>query len=100
MRYTRESFIDTQRKEQILAPFCYRGTCDTVLFNMWVKDFSLPELKPGEVVIMNNAAFHKSQETQKLIETAGCRFLFLPPHSPDLNPIKHVWANIKKKVYS
>ena len=65
---------------------------------MWVKDFLLAELKPGQVVIMDNVAFHKSQEMQKLIKTAGYRFLFLPPYSPDLNPIKHVWANIKKKA--
>jgi transposase len=45
---------------------------------MWVKDFLLPELKPGQVVMMDNAAFHKSQETQKLIERAGCQVLFLP----------------------
>ena len=88
MRHTRESFIAAQKEEQVLAPFCYRGTCDTVLFNMWVKDFFLPELKPGQVVMIDNAAFHKSQETKKLIETAGCRVLFLPPYSPDLNPIE------------
>jgi transposase len=45
---------------------------------MWVKDFLLPELKPGQVVIMDNAAFHKSQEMKKVIETAGYRVLFLP----------------------
>lgn len=98
MRYARESFIAAQRGEEILAPFCYRGTCDTILFNVWVRDFLLSELKPGQVVIMDNAAFHKSQETKKLIETAGCRIFFLPPYSPDLNPIEKVWANIKKKV--
>jgi len=98
MRYARESFIAAQKEEQILAPFCYRGTCDTTLFNVWVRDFLLPELKPGQVVIMDNAAFHKSQETKKLIEAAGCRICFLPPYSPDLNPIEQVWANIKKKV--
>lgn len=98
MRYARESFIAAQREEQILAPFCYRGTCDTILFNVWVKDFLVPELKPGQVVIMDNAAFHKSQETKKLIEAADCRVFFLPPYSPDLNPIEQVWANIKKKV--
>lgn len=98
MRYARESFIAAQREEQILAPFCYRGTCDTALFNVWVREFLLPELKPGQVVIMDNAAFHKSQETKKLIETAGCRIFFLPPYSPDLNPIEQLWANMKKKV--
>ena len=88
MQYTREIFIAAKREEQVLAPFCYRGTCDTLLFNMWVKDFLLAELKPEQVMIMDNAAFHKSQETKKLIETAGCRVLFLPPYSPDLNPIE------------
>jgi transposase len=98
MRYTRESFIAAQRDAQILSPFCYRGTCDTALFNMWLKDFLIPELKPGQVVIMDNAAFHKSQETKSLIEEAGCRILFLPPYSPDLNPIELFWGNLKKKI--
>ena len=97
MGYTRESLIAAQREEQVLGPFRSRGTCDTVLFNMWVKDFFLPELKPGQLVIMDNAAFHKPQETKKLIQTGGCRVLFLPSYSPDLNPIEQVWANIKKK---
>lgn len=98
MRYARESFMAAQREGTILSPFCYRGTCNTDLFNMWVKDFLLPELKAGQVVIMDNASFHKSQETRKLIEEAGCRLLFLPPYSPDLNPIEVFWANLKKKV--
>ena len=98
MRYTRENFIAAQREGQILAPFCYRGTCDTPLFNMRVNDFLLGELKPSQVVIMNNAAFHKSQETKKLIKTAGCRVLFLPPYSLELNPIEQVCSNIKKKA--
>lgn len=64
---------------------------------MWLKDFLIPELKPGQVVIMDNATFHKSEESQKLIERAGCRILFLPAYSPDLNPIEVFWANFKKK---
>jgi transposase len=98
MRYARESFIAAQRGAQILSPFCYRGTCNTDLFNLWLRDFLIPELKPGQVVIMDNAAFHKSQETKRLIEEAGCRIFFLPPYSPDLNPIEQFWANLKKKV--
>lgn len=46
-------------------------------------------------VIMDNAAFHKSPETRKLIESAGCRLLFLPPYSPDLNPIENTWHEVK-----
>ena len=98
MRYARESFVAAQREASILSPFCYRGTCNTDLFNLWLRDFLIPELKAGQVVIMDNASFHKSQKTRKLIEEAGCRLLFLPPYSPDLNPIEVFWANLKKKV--
>jgi transposase len=65
---------------------------------MWLKDFLVPELKPGQVVIMDNATFHKSEESKQLIKDAGCKILFLPPYSPDLNPIEIFWANFKKMI--
>jgi len=65
---------------------------------LWLKDFLIPELNPGQVVIMDNATFHKSKESLKLIEEAGCKVLFLPPYSPDLNPIEVFLANFKKAV--
>lgn len=98
LRYARESFIAAKIESRILAPFCYKGTCDTLLFNLWLRDFLIPELKPGQVVIMDNATFHKSKEALNLIEKAGCRILFLPPYSPDLNPIEIFWSNFKKMV--
>lgn len=97
-RYQRESFIAGKCMKKIMAPFCYRGTCDTVLFNLWVEQFLVPELEVGQVVIMDNATFHKSNQTKKLVESAGCKILFLPPYSPDLNPIEKFWANFKKLV--
>jgi transposase len=100
LRFARESFVAAKVESRILAPFCYKGTCDTQLFNMWLKDFLIPELKPGQVVIMDNATFHKSEESQRLIKEAGCRILFLPPYSPDLNPIEIFWSNFKKMVQS
>ena len=77
-----------------LAPFGYNGTCDTKLFNFWIKEKLLPELKQGQIVIMDNASIHN--ETRQLIESAGCTLIFLPPYSPDLNPIEHFWAKLKK----
>jgi transposase len=97
-RYARESFIAAKLQSRILAPFCYEGPCDTELFNVWLKEFLIPELKPGQVVIMDNANFHKSQYSQELIEKAGCKVLFLPPYPPDLNPIEIFLANFKKMV--
>ncbi len=62
------------------------------------KDFLIPELKPGQVVIMDNATFHKSKYSQQLIEQAGCHILLLPPYSADFNPIEILGANFKKQV--
>ncbi|KJV75971.1 transposase [Orientia tsutsugamushi] len=55
----------------------------------------IKELKPSQFVVMDNAAFHKSNKTKELIEPVGCIVMFLPPYSPDLNPIEKFWANIK-----
>ena len=97
-RYVRESFIAGLKSKEVIAPLCYQGTCDTLLFNFWLVNFLLPELTPGHTIVMDNAAFHKSEETRSLIHKAGCELLFLPPYSPDLNPIEKVWANIKALI--
>ena len=60
----------------------------------------IPELRPGQIVVLDNATFHKSQKTKELIESVACKILFLPPYSPDLNPIEKFWANLKAKIRS
>lgn len=97
-RYQRESFVAGKVGSKIIAPFCYEGTCNTDLFNYWIEHFLLPELIPGQVVILDNATFHKSKKTKDLLESIGCRILFLPPYSPDLNPIEVFWANLKRTI--
>ncbi|PJD95727.1 MAG: hypothetical protein CK426_04145 [Legionella sp.] len=97
-RYARESFIAGQLHRKILAPFCYTGTCDSTLFNFWLENFLLPALGSGYIIVMDNAAFHKSEQTRMLIEQANCKLLFLPPYSPDFNPIEKFWANLKAKI--
>lgn len=76
----------------------FNGSCNTQLFENWVEQFLIKELKPGQVVIMDNASFHKSQKTRELIESVGCKLIFLPPYSPDLNPIEKFWANMKRWI--
>ena len=97
-RYHRESFIAAQNQSRIFAPFCYTGTCDTVLFNTWLEKICIPNLKQGDVLILDNASFHKSKTTIEIIENAGYEVLFLPAYSPDLNPIEKFWANFKRRV--
>lgn len=97
-RYARESFIAGLNEGQLIAPFCYQGTCDTTLFNFWLANFLLPQLTPGHILVMDNATFHKSETTRQLINNAECQLLFLPPYSPDMNPIEKYWANIKNKI--
>ncbi len=74
----------------------FNGSCNTRLFEGWVEQCLIKELKAGQVVIMDNAAFHRSQKTKNLIESVGCKLIFLPPYSPDLNPIEKFWANMKR----
>ena len=59
-----------------IAPMVFNGSCNTDLFNNWVEHVLIKELKPGQVVIMDNASFHKSEKTQKLIQSVGCRVIF------------------------
>lgn len=84
-------------KKEIIAPYVFAGYTDSKRFNGWLKKCLLPELLPGQVVIMDNAAFHKSKLTLELIESVGCRLLFQPAYSPDLNPIEKQWATLKAK---
>ena len=96
--YERINIISGLCVGKSIAPFVFNGTCNTELFENWVEQFLIKELKPGQVVIMDNAAFHKSQRTKELIESVECRVIFLPPYSPDLNPIEKFWANMKRWI--
>ena len=72
----------------------FNGSCDTVLFNQWAENFLIKELGPGQFIFMDNTAFHKLQKTKELIESVGCKIIFLPPYSHELNPIEKFWANM------
>lgn len=96
--YERTNIIAALVNNKSIAPMVFNGTCNTELFNRWVEQFLIKELKAGQIVIMDNASFHKSQKTRDLIESVGCKLIFLPPYSPDLNPIEKFWANMKRWI--
>lgn len=96
--YERTNIIAGLRKNKAIAPMVFNGSCNTKLFEGWVEKFLIKELEPGQYVVMDNASFHKSQKTKDLIESVGCQIIFLPPYSPDLNPIEKFWANMKRWI--
>ena len=85
-------------KGNIIAPMIYECSTDSELFNFWLEHLLLPEIPKNSLIIMDNASFHKSEKTKELVEKFSCRLLFLPPYSPDLNPIEQFWAIIKAKI--
>lgn len=78
-----------------IAPLLFPGTCDTDTFNLWLKTYLCPLLHEDHVVVIDNATFHKSDETKTLIQDTGATLLFLPPYSPDLSPVENDFANMK-----
>ena len=96
--YQRTNIIAGYVNKKSIAPMVFNGSCNTQLFESWVEQFLIKELTPNKVVIMDNASFHKSQRTRELIESVGCKLIFLPPYSPDLNPIEKFWANMKRWI--
>ena len=97
-RTERVSMVAGWCNRAILAPFTFKGYCNTALIEGWVEHYLVPELTPGQVVVLDNASFHKSDTIRDLIEQAGCQVVFLPPYSPDLNKIEKFWARIKHYV--
>lgn len=85
-------------KGKIIAPFTFESMCNTEIFNIYIEKILIKELRPGQVVVMDNASFHKSKRSKELIESVGCTVLFLPPYSPDLNPIENFWSKMKKWI--
>lgn len=97
-RYARESFVAAKCGSQILALLCFQGTCNMALFDMWVEAFLVPALKPGQVVVLDNATFHKSEKTRRLIESAGCALLFFLLILPTSIRLRNSGRGLKLKL--
>ncbi len=89
------TFLAALRCDRIDAPCVLDQPINGQSFNDYVEQFLLPTLKAGDVVIMDNLGSHKRPAVRKAIRSVGARLLFLPPYSPDLNPIEQVFAKLK-----
>jgi transposase len=89
------TFMAALRHDRITAPFVLDGPISGDSFKAYVEQVLVPTLKPGDIVIMDNLGSHKSGAIRSAIRAVGARLMFLPPYSPDLNPIEQVFAKLK-----
>lgn len=91
----RTNVIGALLGKMLLTVSLFSSSINTAVFTTWVAHELIPKLPSCSVIIMDNASFHKGAEMQQAIETAGHTLLYLPPYSPDLNPIENKWAQAK-----
>jgi transposase len=80
----------------MIATMTIEEATDADIFLAYLEQVLCPALKPGDVVVMDNLSAHKVDGVRQLIKTAGAELLYLPPYSPDLNPIEKAWAKLKQ----
>ena len=89
------TFVGALRQDGLIAPCAFDGPINGETFRAWAEQFLVPELKPGDIVILDNLSSHKVEGVRTAIENAGARLLYLPAYSPDLNPIEQWFAKLK-----
>lgn len=97
-KYERLSVVAGKQGEKIISPMIYKNTMTSELFEQWIQEMLLKEIKEESIIVMDNAAFHRKAALQKIIEKTNHTLIFLPPYSPNLNPIEKYWANMKREV--
>lgn len=94
-RWTTSTFIAGLRCDALTAPCVFDGPINGVSFLAYVEQVLAPTLQPGDIVVMDNLGSHKARAVRAAIRKAGGRLFFLPPYSPDLNPIEQAFAKLK-----
>jgi transposase len=89
------TFLGALRCDRLTAPCVFDGPINGESFRAYVEQQLLPALKPGDIVVMDNLGSHKSAAIRQMIKAVGARLWYLPPYSPDLNPIEQTFAKIK-----
>ena len=95
-RWETTTFLGAMRAEGFIAPLTVEGTINGPLFRAWVEQHLAPVLKPGDIVVMDNLSSHKVSGIREAIEAVGAELRYLPPYSPDLNPIELAFSKLKK----
>jgi transposase len=97
-RTNRISIIAATNQNRWVAPLRFEGYCTTEVVDAWGESCLAPCLKPGQVVILDNASFHKASRIEQIAQSKGAKLLPLPTYSPDLNPIEQRWGVTKARL--
>ena len=89
------TFLAALRHDRIDAPFVFDGPINGEAFRLYVETQLIPTLGKGDIVVLDNLGSHKGKAVRKAVRAIGARLLFLPPYSPDLNPIEQVFSKLK-----
>jgi transposase len=89
------TFVAALRHDAITAPFVIDEPMNGEIFRVYLDRCLVPTLKPGDIVVMDNLPAHKNDEVRRIIRAAGAELCYLPPYSPDLNPIEMAFAKLK-----
>jgi transposase len=90
-----QTLIAGLAQDALIAPWVIKGAMDGPAFAAYVREVLVPEIAPGTVVILDNLATHRNKEATEALRAHGCWFLYLPPYSPDLNPIEQAFSKLK-----
>ena len=82
----------------VLAPMLIHGSLTAAVFEHYLAEFVGPQLQRGDVIVLDNLGAHRTEAARRVIEERGAQLLFLPPYSPDLNPIELAWSKVKTLV--
>ena len=93
-----QTFIAGLRHDGLVAPWVIDGPINRNRFESYVETQLVPILEPGQAVVLDNLSSHKSAKAEELLKAVGAWFLFLPPYSPDLNPIEMAFAKLKTLI--
>ena len=99
-KYHRINIVAGKCGDKIISPLVYEKIMDSEFFEKWFKEMFLKEVKENKVIVMDNATFHRKSKLYDLCKNANknLRLIFLPPYSPELNPIEKYWALLKRKI--
>jgi len=94
------TMISAIRLEGVATAMVTEGATNTLVFTGFIESFLVPVLRPGDIVVMDNLSSHKASCVAEAIEAAGAEVWYLPPYSPDLNPIELMWSKVKNHLRS